>query len=63
MPVILTTQEVEIRRITVLVQPRQKVWETHLSQWLSVVAHAHPSHYAEKHKYEDCCLDCSGHKK
>jgi hypothetical protein len=37
--VILATQEVEIMRIVLQEQPQRKVPNTHLNQWLGVVAH------------------------
>jgi hypothetical protein len=46
-PIILATQEAEIRRIVVRGHPRQKVSKTHLNQWLGMVVHACHPRYIE----------------
>jgi hypothetical protein len=38
-PIILATQKVEIRRIVVQAQPRQKFKRPHLNKWVCMVVH------------------------
>jgi hypothetical protein len=60
-PVILASQEAEIRRIKIRGQPRQK-HETSLNQWLGTVVHTCYPGYTVKHSQEDLGPDQLGIK-